>query len=300
MILVHKEMVERTILNVLVPKSLCERLSTPDCSTLQFCKSLKKCAIRPILLADDSAVNLDFEQSYWNGEVVPPIKNSIFVSDNRSLKHPTHLAITSERVLLNDCSVVEDAVTISSLQELLSCLLGCERLERDDRLPFGHIALPASQVFGMTSLSFCSVNLKPFAPGHVLVLPRRPVPTLDRLREEEMADLMRLTHRVVKMIKHCYHTQAVTVAVQDGPAAGQTVPHVHVHVIPRMCGDLPEDAIYDMLEKADLKPVLAGSQTVNPDAKRVPRSAEDMHKEAVHYMELLNSLEYRCLFKTKR
>ena len=109
MILVHKEMVERTILNVLVPKSLCERLSvgslfrcnlkTPDCSTLQFCKSLKKCAIRPILLADDSAVRsliadscvgesglrtvpietpLD-SRSYWNGEVVPPIKNSIFV-----------------------------------------------------------------------------------------------------------------------------------------------------------------------------------------------------------------------------
>lgn len=126
--------------------------------------------------------------------------------------------------------VLLPSVTISSLQELLSCLLGCERLERDDRLPFGHIALPASQVFGMTSLSFCSVNLKPFAPGHVLVLPRRPVPTLDRLREEEMADLMRLTHRVVKMIKHCYHTQAVTVAVQDGPAAGQTVPHVSARV----------------------------------------------------------------------
>ena len=122
--------------------------------------------------------------------------------------------------------VLLSSVTISSLKDLLSCLLGCERLECDDCLPFGHIALPLSQVFGATSLSFCSVNLKPFAPGHVMVLPRRPVPTLDRLLEEEMADLMRLTHRVVKMIKRCYHTQAVTVAVQDGPAAGQTVPHV--------------------------------------------------------------------------
>ena len=40
---------------------------------------------------------------------------------------------------------------------------------------------------------------------------------------------------------------------------------VHVHVIPRRCGDLPEDSIYDMLEKADLKPAIAGSQTVSND-----------------------------------
>ena len=99
-------------------------------------------------------------------------------------------------------------------------------MESDFYFPFGFLALPTTQIFALSKLSYCSVNLKPFVPGHVLVIPRRPVPAIDDLTEEEMADLMLLVQRTVRMLKKEYHTDAVTVSVQDGPAAGQTVPHV--------------------------------------------------------------------------
>ena len=103
-------------------------------------------------------------------------------------------------------------------------------MESDLFFPFGFIPLPISQIFALTALSFCSVNLKPFSPGHVLVIPRRPVPTLDDLTDEEMTDLMLLVKKTTRMLKKLHHADAVTVSIQDGPAAGQTVPHVDFYV----------------------------------------------------------------------
>lgn len=102
-------------------------------------------------------------------------------------------------------------------------------MESDLFFPFGFIPLPISQIFALTALSFCSVNLKPFSPGHVLVIPRRPVPTLDDLTDEEMTDLMLLVKKTTRMLKKLHHADAVTVSIQDGPAAGQTVPHVYFY-----------------------------------------------------------------------
>ena len=58
------------------------------------------------------------------------------------------------------------------------------------------------------------------------MIPRRPVPTLDDLTDEEMTDLMLLVKKTARMLRKVHHADAVTVSVQDGPAAGQTVPHV--------------------------------------------------------------------------
>mmetsp|Transcript_3278 Transcript_3278/g.13157 ORF Transcript_3278/g.13157 Transcript_3278/m.13157 type:complete len:100 (+) Transcript_3278:409-708(+) len=64
---------------------------------------------------------------------------------------------------------------------------------------------------------------------------------------------------------------------KDGPAAGQTVPHVHVHVLPRRVGDFePNDAVYDELDKAGK----AMASNLDLDAERRPRSLEEMAAEA--------------------
>ena len=57
-------------------------------------------------------------------------------------------------------------------------------------------------------------------------------------------------HIAQKVLKQQYNCDAFNVAVQDGTGAGQSVPHVHIHILPRYCGDLKRnDDIYNALEE---------------------------------------------------
>ncbi|PGH29339.1 bis(5'-adenosyl)-triphosphatase, partial [[Emmonsia] crescens] len=111
---------------------------------------------------------------------------------------------------------------------------------------------PPNQVFYVTPLSFALVNLKPLLPGHVLVCPLRCVPRVTDLSLSETTDLFLTVRRVSRMIERVYRGTSLNIAIQDGPEAGQTVPHVHAHIIPRRKADLEHrggsDAIYEMME----------------------------------------------------
>jgi bis(5'-adenosyl)-triphosphatase len=134
------------------------------------------------------------------------------------------------------------------------------------------------------------VNLKPLLPGHVLVSPRRVVPRVNDLSTAEVQDLFLTVQHVSRTIERVYDATALNIAIQDGRDAGQSVPHVHAHIIPRKRDDLPEtDAIYEMMEGegGDLaKPLREQEQrrgkfpAVDVDEARVPRSNEVMEKEA--------------------
>ncbi len=144
----------------------------------------------------------------------------------------------------------------------------------------------------MTPLSFALVNLKPLLPGHVLVSPRRVVPRLTDLSQAEVSDLFMTVQRVGRMVERVYEATSLNVAIQDGPDAGQSVPHVHTHIIPRQKADFDDrgggDAIYQILEGEEgdigkqLKeraPERHNFPTVDNE-KRDPRSEEEMSKEA--------------------
>lgn len=84
------------------------------------------------------------------------------------------------------------------------------------------------------------MDIHPVRPGHVLVASRRHAVHLHELRPRERADLFDLAVRIgVAQGAAGLPRQGGTLVVNDGPAAGQHVPHVHVHVIPRARGDLP-------------------------------------------------------------
>ncbi|KAI9503049.1 Dinucleoside triphosphate hydrolase [Coemansia spiralis] len=142
---------------------------------------------------------------------------------------------------------------------------------------FGPNAIPLKQMFLISKLSFAFVNLKPVRPGHVLIATRRDVARFNDLTSEEVSDLLVQGQRVSKVIERVYKASSLTLAIQDGAAAGQTVPHVHLHVIPRHMGDFASnDDIYSKLEGADNR--VATSHVDNEE--RTPRSAEDMAAEA--------------------
>ncbi|XP_044210673.1 bis(5'-adenosyl)-triphosphatase [Thunnus albacares] len=119
-------------------------------------------------------------------------------------------------------------------------------------LRFGQHLIKASAVFLQTELSFALVNRKPVVPGHVLVCPLRPVQRFRDLQPDEVADLFITAQRVANMVETYFNATSLTIAIQDGPEAGQTVKHVHVHVLPRKAGDFERnDSVYDELQKHD-------------------------------------------------
>lgn len=80
----------------------------------------------------------------------------------------------------------------------------------------------------------------PLTEGHTLVIPRRHVQSAFDLREEELSDLWSTVGRVRKLLLKQFAPDAFNVGINDGPEAGQTVAHTHVHIIPRKKGDVPD------------------------------------------------------------
>ena len=80
----------------------------------------------------------------------------------------------------------------------------------------------------------------PLSSGHTLVVPRRHVESVFTLEPEEQADLWALVDRVRRELVGEHGPDGFNVGVNDGAAAGQTVSHAHVHVIPRYDGDVAD------------------------------------------------------------
>lgn len=113
---------------------------------------------------------------------------------------------------------------------------------------FGKSLLNSTDIFIRTPLSIGFVNLKPILSGHVLVSPKRVVPRLADLTKDEMTDLFEAVNRIGPVLEKVYKGTALTIALQDGAAAGQSVEHVHVHIIPRKQGDFARnDDIYEQV-----------------------------------------------------
>lgn len=189
---------------------------------------------------------------------------------------------------------------------------------------FGRHAIAASEVFLVTPLVYAMVNWKPVRPGHVLVVTRRSIPRLADATAAEVADLFATARAVGVGMEARAAAAGLTLVVQDGAAAGQTVPHVHVHLIPRHGGDfVRNDDVYDAVDAADLasRPAADGHEggsgggetataaaaaavaapaaavtakatprRVDDEDDRQPRSASDMAAEAAELRPLFAHL----------
>lgn len=73
--------------------------------------------------------------------------------------------------------------------------------------------------------------------GHVIVATRRPVATLMEATDDEAAALMRAARRIAIAVERAFAPEGVTVLQANRTAGWQTVPHLHLHVLPRHAGD---------------------------------------------------------------
>jgi bis(5'-adenosyl)-triphosphatase len=144
-----------------------------------------------------------------------------------------------------------------------------------DSHAFGPHRIRQSEVFAETALSLAFVNLKPVVPGHVLFMPRRVAARMSELTAAELADLWSLANACGPALERHYGATALTYAVQDGAAAGQTVPHCHIHLLPRKAGDFAQnDQVYDAIDDSER------SLSRDLDKERTPRTADEMAAEA--------------------
>mmetsp|Transcript_17799 Transcript_17799/g.25763 ORF Transcript_17799/g.25763 Transcript_17799/m.25763 type:complete len:266 (+) Transcript_17799:92-889(+) len=164
--------------------------------------------------------------------------------------------------------------------------------EMTTMMRFGKFQISPSNVFYRTALSFAIVNLRPIVPGHVLIIPNRIVPRISQLTNDEYNDLWMTVRNVQNSLEKYYNAGGFNVAVQDGVVAGQSVPHVHVHILPRTKGDFERnDDVYDELEewaprKGDAGKVKTELEVLD-DEDRKDRTEKEMNEEAELYRNLM-------------
>lgn len=115
-----------------------------------------------------------------------------------------------------------------------------------DRGPFGgpawspFLSVPEASWLASNELTFAFFDANPASSGHALVVPRRVVASWFETTAEEQAALLELVSTVKQRLDVRFHPDGYNVGFNDGEAAGQTVFHLHVHVIPRYRGDMTD------------------------------------------------------------
>uniref|UniRef100_A0A453KCL6 HIT domain-containing protein n=1 Tax=Aegilops tauschii subsp. strangulata TaxID=200361 RepID=A0A453KCL6_AEGTS len=120
-----------------------------------------------------------------------------------------------------------------------------------------------------------------YAPSSLV----REVKRFTDLSTDETSDLWVTAKEVGVRLEQYHKASSLTFAIQDGPQAGQTVPHVHIHVIPRKKGDFENnDEIYDAIDvkEKELK------EKLDLDVERKDRTMEEMSHEANEYRALFS------------
>ena len=87
---------------------------------------------------------------------------------------------------------------------------------------------------------FVKWDKSPVNPGHALIISKRHIDSLSELKPEEATSLFRLLKKTKKIIKEKYHPGGFNFGINEGAVAGQTISHLHVHMIPRHRGDVKD------------------------------------------------------------
>lgn len=87
-------------------------------------------------------------------------------------------------------------------------------------------------------LAYADYDTYPVSPGHCLIITRRHVAEYFQATAEEKAAIWALVDEMKAVIDRDYNPDGYNVGVNIGGAAGQSVPHVHIHMIPRYTGDM--------------------------------------------------------------
>ena len=107
----------------------------------------------------------------------------------------------------------------------------------DNPCPFCRVETER-EIIASSALSLAFFDGFPVSPGHTLIIPKRHVASFFDLTKEEQLDLLNLADKVKIIVEEKYHPDGFNIGINVGEAAGQSIFHVHLHLIPRYYGDV--------------------------------------------------------------
>jgi bis(5'-adenosyl)-triphosphatase len=97
-----------------------------------------------------------------------------------------------------------------------------------------------STIFARSEHFLAIYNIAPILPGHVLIIPRKHIQSAMEMADSELSEMMAFTKKVTKLLLSIFNVDAFNWSMQENAAAGQSIAHLHFHILPRYPGDLPE------------------------------------------------------------
>lgn len=107
-------------------------------------------------------------------------------------------------------------------------------------LPCPFCTFAATRIVGETGLAAAICDGFPVSPGHTLIIPRRHVASFFETTAAEREEILLLLDEAKARLDAELRPDAYNIGINEGPAAGQTVAHLHIHLIPRYAGDSPD------------------------------------------------------------
>lgn len=95
-------------------------------------------------------------------------------------------------------------------------------------------------VFAQTKNFLAVYNIAPVFPGHSLIIPNEHVNTLMDMPDEQLGEMILFARDVARLLMKIFGGEGFNLSLQDHEVAGQTVAHLHFHVVPRIRNDMPE------------------------------------------------------------
>jgi ATP adenylyltransferase len=87
-------------------------------------------------------------------------------------------------------------------------------------------------------LIFISLNLYPYNPGHMMIIPNRHVISFLELTKEEVVHINRTIQGVQLLLDDLYTPKGYNIGINQGLVAGASIKHLHIHIVPRYSGEL--------------------------------------------------------------